>query len=97
MKLAALLASIETGGGSMTEADIAGRTGSSVTEVRAMLAALRAAGRLGPQRSDRPGTDACASTNGCAFSCPGPADCPLIINIGAPLEVRRPETGAHTR
>ena len=94
MKLAALLAIIEAGPGSMTEADIAERTGTSVPEVRAMLAALRAAGRIGPERSVSPGTDACASAGACTISCPGPNDCPLLIDIGAPLEIRHPGTRA---
>ncbi len=89
MKLATLLSLIESQGGAATEADLAARMGTTVSDVRAMLAALRAAGRLGPDGGHEPGTTECASSGSCAVSCTGPSDCPFVVDIGPTLEIRR--------
>ncbi|MBM3694348.1 MAG: helix-turn-helix domain-containing protein [Actinobacteria bacterium] len=89
MRLAALLRAVEESPGTVTVADLAKRLRESPETVRAMLAALRAAGHLGPEGSARPGTEECASAASCAVSCPGPGDCPFVVDLGVGLEVRR--------
>jgi hypothetical protein len=88
MRLAALLHEVETAPGAVTVPDLATRLDVPVAEVRAMLAALRAAGRLGPEGGHQPGTDECAGTGTCAASCPGPDDCPFTVDLGPTLEIR---------
>jgi|GEM_PF-2046507 len=89
MRLAALLRAVEESPGTVTVADLARRLGETPETVRSMLAALRAAGRLGPEGSARPGTEECASAGSCSGSCPGPEDCPFVVDLGAGLEIRR--------
>lgn len=89
MRLAALLREVEGSSRTLTVADLARRLGESPEVVRSMLAALRAAGRLGPVGSARPGTEKCASAGACKSSCPGPAECPFVVDLGAGLEIRR--------
>jgi hypothetical protein len=86
MTLADLLAEIQRAPGAVTVGDLAARLGTSPAEVRAMLAALRASGRLGPSRGVTPGSEQCSSS--CAVSCPGPAECPFVVDFGTGLEPR---------
>lgn len=88
MRLARLLAELETTGGSATEAHLARQLEASLPEVRAMLAALRAAGRLGPEGGDQLSDDSCDVAGSCTAACPGPSACPFIVDLGAPLELR---------
>jgi hypothetical protein len=89
MRLTQLITEIERSPGAVTIGDLAGRLGVTTATVTAGLAALRAAGRLGPQGGAEPGTHECASTGSCAVSCPGPDECPFVLDIGVGLEVRR--------
>lgn len=89
MRLAGLLRAVEESPGTVTVADLARRLGESPVMVRAMLDALRAAGRLGPEGSPHPGTDECTSAASCSVSCPGPGACPFVVDLGAGLEIRR--------
>ena len=90
MRIAELLREIDSSSGAVTVADLADRLDSTATDVRAGLAALRAAGRLGPEAGHDPGTDECSSAGTCSMSCPGPADCPFVIDLGSgSLEIRR--------
>lgn len=90
MSLAAVLAEIDRAEGPITRTELAKRLGVSPGEVGAMLAALRAAGRLGPEPEAASG-DECPSAGGCTVACPGPERCPLVFDIGiGGLTVRRP-------
>ena len=89
MRLADLLAEIERSPGAVTIGDLAVRLEVTTATVTAGLAALRAAGRLGPEGGAEPGTHECASTGSCAVSCPGPDECPFVLDFGAGLEIRR--------
>ncbi len=89
MSLAALLREIDESRSSVTVAELAARLETTPARVREMLAALRAAGRLGPDGGVEAGTDACATAGSCGVSCPGPADCPFTVDFGNTLEIRR--------
>ncbi len=90
MMLARLLTEIETAGRPLTPTELAGRIGVDRSEVTAMLGALRAHGRLAPGESGEGPPDGCAAVGSCRSACPGPADCPLVIDIGLDgLEPRR--------
>jgi hypothetical protein len=88
MKLTELLRVIQGSPGAVTVADLARQLGSTPETVRAMLMALRAAGRLGPEAGARPGVDKCASAGSCSVACPGPAGCPFAIGLGSGLRLR---------
>jgi hypothetical protein len=88
MQLAALLREIEGSPGAVTIGDLARRLETSPARVSAMLAALRASGRIGPDGTRQPGTDDCASSGSCAVSCPGPSECPFTLEFGGFLEIR---------
>jgi len=88
MRLTALLREIEGSSGSLTAVELAVRLGTTPAAVSAMLAALRAAGRLGPDGSREPGSDECASAGSCGVACTGPDRCPFVVNLGPMLEVR---------
>lgn len=93
MKLAALLAEIERSSGPIMGIDLARRLGVEPAEVAAMLTALRASGRLGPESSPGPAATECASGGACSMSCPGPGECSLMIDLSLTgLEVRRAGT-----
>lgn len=87
MRLAALLREIESSPGASTVADLAARLDTTPDAITAMLAALRASGRIGPDA--RPGTDECAATGSCGVSCTGPSRCPFVVDVGSTLEIRR--------
>jgi hypothetical protein len=89
MRIADLLREIDRSSGAATVADLAARLGATGAEIRSGLAALRAAGRLGPERGHVPGSAECAATGTCAMSCPGPNACPFVVDLGGSLEIRR--------
>ena len=91
MKLTALLAEIEQSSGPIMGSDLARCLGVEPAEVAAMLSALQASGRLGPEVSPGPAATECTSSGACSMSCPGPAECSLMIDLSLTgLEVRRP-------
>lgn len=81
MKLGTLVREIETSRGPVTGIELALRLGIQPAEVAAMLAALRASGRLGPEVRSEPAPSECSSAGACSLSCPGPGDCPLVIDV----------------
>ncbi len=88
--LARLLSEIETAGRPLTPAELAGRIGVDLAEISAMLGALRAHGQLAPEGFGQDPPDGCAASGSCRSACPGPADCPLVIDLGlSGLEPRR--------
>ncbi len=89
MKLAALLREIHRSAGAVTVGELAARLGTTPGTIADMLAALRAAGRIGPEGANQPGTHQCASTGTCGITCSGPDDCPFTVNLGPTLEIRR--------
>ena len=89
MRLAALLTEIDRSGGAVTVGELARRLDTTTVAVGDMLTALRAAGRLGPEGANEPGTHECASTGTCGISCSGPDDCPFTVNLGPSLEIKR--------
>ena len=90
MMLARLLTEIEAAGRPLTPGELAGRIGVDRTQVNAMLGALQAHGRLAPGGSGDDPPDGCAAAGSCRSACPGPAECPLVIDIGLDgLEPRR--------
>ncbi len=93
MRLAALLAEIERSSGPVMGIDLAKRLGVPPVEVAAMLDALRASGRLGPEVAPAAAPGECSSVGACSMSCPGPGECSLMIDLSVTgLEVRRSET-----
>ena len=89
MRLAALLTEIEQSRGPVTGIDLAVRMGISPGEVAAMIDALRASGRLGPEvRADAP-MESCGAAGSCSMTCPGPDKCALVIDLDVTgLEIR---------
>ena len=89
MMLAKLLSEIEAAKGPITGLELADGLGVSPAEVAAMLAALRASGRLGPEVRTEPAPQSCAAAGSCSLSCPGPDHCALTVDITvAGLEIR---------
>jgi hypothetical protein len=88
MTLAHLVREIERSPGAVTIPELARRLGCGPHRVREMLVALRAAGRVGPEAGRRPGTEECAATGSCRLSCPGPTECPFIVDLGPHLGIR---------
>jgi predicted transcriptional regulator len=89
MKLAALLREIERSSGPVTGIELAGRMGLSTSQVAAMVDALRAAGRIGPEIRDQQLMGSCSSAGACSMTCPGPDECSLTIDISVGgLEIR---------
>lgn len=80
MRLTTLLEEIARSPGPVTGIELASRMGITAAEVAGMLDALRAAGRLGPEPTERPQPDNCASSGSCSMSCPGPDKCSLTLN-----------------
>ena len=90
MSLTALVGAIEESKGPITGIDLADRLGISPGRVVAMLDALRASGRLGPELQASQPADACSSAGSCSMSCPGPDGCSLVIDLSVTsLEVKR--------
>lgn len=88
MRLEALVAEIDRATGPITGIELADRLGVSTYRVAAMLDALRAAGRIGPEiRESAP--DTCSSAGSCSMSCPGPDECALTVDLNV--------TGLHIR
>jgi hypothetical protein len=81
MKLATLITEIERSRGPVTGIELALRLGIQPAEVAAMLSALRASGRLGPAPRSETTPGECSSSGACSMSCPGPGDCPLVIDV----------------
>ena len=89
MKLAALLTEIERSRGPVTGIDLAVRMGIAPGEVSAMLDALRASGRLGPEVREAEPMDSCGSAGACSMTCPGPGECALVIDLNVSgLQIR---------
>lgn len=91
MRLAALLTEIEQAAGPVLGIDLAKRLGIEPSEIAAMLTALRAAGRLGPEVASGSAMADCAPGGACSMTCPGPDECSLTMDLSlSGLEVRRP-------
>jgi hypothetical protein len=89
MKLMTLLREIERSTGPVTGIELATRMGITTGEVAAMLDALRAAGRIGPEIREHESMDSCASAGSCSMTCPGPDECSLTIDLNVSgLEIR---------
>ena len=94
MKLVDVLREIQRSSGMVTVADLARRLRSTPEEVRPMLVALQAAGRLGPGRAgSRPVEGPCPAAGSCSGACPGPADCPWAAGFAPGLELRARRSG----
>lgn len=75
--------------GPVTGIELAARLGISVGEVAAMIDALRASGRLGPEVRDADPVESCSSAGACSLSCPGPDECALTVDLNVSgLEIR---------
>ena len=81
MRLTTLLQEIERSPGPVTGHELASRLGVTNGEIARMLDALRAAGMLGAEMTDRPKVDTCASSGSCSMTCPGPDECSLTVNL----------------
>jgi hypothetical protein len=81
MRLHALVAALEGANGPVTGIELADRLGITTAEVAAMLVALRASGRLGPERRDPEPTTTCSSSGSCSMKCPGPDNCALTVDL----------------
>ena len=89
MKLAALLTEIARSRGPVTGIELADRLGIPPAQVAAMLAALRASGRLGPEARVGPAPATCDAAGSCSMSCPGPSECALVVDLEVTgLEIR---------
>lgn len=89
MRLATLLREIEISPGPVTGIELATRLGITTGEVSAMLAALRASGRIGPEMRDQEPIGNCGSAGSCSLTCPGPDECSLTVDISVTgLEIR---------
>jgi hypothetical protein len=90
MRLSTLLTEIQQSQGPVTGIELAARLGVTPAEVAAMLAALRASGKIGSAHRTEPAPDNCASAGACSMSCPGPEECSLVMDLNvAGLEIRR--------
>lgn len=93
MRLAALVDAIEASDGPVTAIELAERLGAAPGAVVAGLDALRASGHLGPEQGAA--LDECPSNAACSRACPGPARCPLVIDLAVPaLRIARPHARA---
>lgn len=91
MRLAALMAEIDHASGPVLGIDLAHRLGIPPAELEAMLAALRASGRLVIEGPRDPAGAACPSAGACSMSCPGSEDCSLMIDLNVTgLEISTP-------
>ena len=90
MRLGALVAEIERARGPITGVELAARLGVTTHQVAAMLDALRASGRIGPEvREPEPMPDTCSSSGSCSMSCPGPDKCALTVDLSVSgLQIR---------
>jgi len=89
MRLVDLTREIERSTGAVTALDLAARLDTTPAAVDAMLAALRAAGKLSPDGRPQQRSDECPSPGSCSAVCPGPASCPFVANLVTGLEIRR--------
>ena len=75
-----LLTEIRSAGRPLTPAELAGRLGVAQDRITGMLAALRAQGMLAPETvTEDPSS--CAGGSSCRSACPGPNDCPLVVDL----------------
>jgi hypothetical protein len=81
MRLSSLIDEVRRLSGPVTGAELARRLGISTTEVAAMLDALRASGRLGPEIRNNEITSGCSSAGSCSMTCPGPDECALTVDL----------------
>lgn len=81
MSLTALVTEIEKAAGPVTGIELAVRLGVSPGQVAAMLDALRASGRLGPESRASEPMDTCSSSGSCSMTCPGPDECALTVDL----------------
>ncbi len=89
MSLSALLTEIEKASGPVTGIELSTRLGVSPGQVAAMLDALRASGRLGPEIRESKAMDTCSSSGSCSMTCPGPDECALTVDLNVTgLEIR---------
>jgi len=89
MKLADLLTEIGESSGSVTGIQLADRLGVAPATISRMLVALRASGQIGPEVRTEPAPETCASSGSCSMSCPGPAECSLVMDLSVTgLEIR---------
>lgn len=79
MRLSSLIDELGRLSGPVTGVELAHRLGISTTEVAAMLDALRASGRLGPEIRKSEPTSGCSSAGPCSMTCPGPDECALTV------------------
>jgi hypothetical protein len=89
MRLVDLTREIERSTGAVTALDLAARLDTTPAAVDAMLAALRAAGKLSPDGRPQQPSDECPFPGSCSAACPGPASCPFVVDVGDRLEIRR--------
>lgn len=90
MRLGALVTEIERARGPITGVELADRLGISTVEAAAMLDALRAAGRIGPEAGAPTAVvDTCSSAGSCSMNCPGPDKCALTVAVNVTgLQIR---------
>lgn len=81
MRLSSLIDEVGRLSGPVTGIELAHRLGISTTEVAAMLDALRASGRLGPETRNNELTSGCSSAGACSMTCPGPDECALTVDL----------------
>lgn len=87
MTLAMLLREIERSPVPLTSAELGRRLGVAPEQTNAMLAALRAHALLIPDPGAEP-PDVCVEAGSCRGSCPGPANCALVGELGlVPLQL----------
>ncbi|MFH1105272.1 MAG: hypothetical protein V1757_10095 [Actinomycetota bacterium] len=78
MNLTALLAEIGRTHGPITTTTLTDRLAAAPGEVAAMVSALRAAGMIATVDP----VPACPDTASCSATCPGPARCPFVPDLG---------------
>ena len=89
--LHALLAMIESSDKALTPGELAQRLDIEAGQIVAMLATLRAHGRLVPDLAGESPVDVCSGAGLCGGTCPGPADCQLVADTGlVPLQLTSP-------
>jgi hypothetical protein len=81
MSLAGVLDAIESAGRPLTPAELAAATGVPQPTILSLLDALRANGLLAPEAEADGPPAGCAVGGSCGGACPGPGDCPLVIDL----------------
>jgi hypothetical protein len=90
MSLATLRSAIRESSGPVTGIELAHRLGMAPGEVSAMLDALRAAGQLNIEQPPAQPDVECSSARACSLACPGPNECPLVVDFAlTSLEIRK--------